>query len=226
MQNLKSKIISLSNNKKFLALLIIIGGVFGVFAAITLVLNRIEFYKDPNFVPTCSINPWLDCGRVMKSKWAALFGFPNAILGISLYSLALMTGLTMFFNDNLNPKFIKACTLVAGLGFVGNNTLTYISSSIIFSLCPWCLLAHTATTLIFFGLLTYLINSKQLFNNQTQSELWHNRFSIGWNIWITLFYFAIVPIYVLSIYQLYAIEVIKDPFFDPIFWLWDKKSFN
>lgn len=210
-------------NRKFLASLIILGGLFGLYAAFTITINKIELIKNPNFVPTCSINPWLDCGTVMKSKWGSMFGFPNALAGLSLYALALWTGVTLWFNDNLNRNYLKFCTLLAGLGFIGNNTLTYISSSIIFALCPWCLLAHTGTMLVFFSLLTYLITTRQLFDDEARSAIWANRISKGWSIGFTILYMVFVIGYVLTIYELYANSIIKESLPDPIFWLWGSK---
>ena len=210
-------------NRKFLASLIIAGGFFGLYAAFTITMNKIELIANPNFVPTCNINPWLDCGTVMKSKWGTLFGFPNSIAGVGLYSMALLTGVTLWFNDTLNPRFIKLCTILAGLGFVGNNILTYISSSIIFALCPWCLLAHSATTVIFFSLLTYLITQKQLFKDEARSEKWKDRVEKGWSIGFTILYMLLVIGYVLTIYELYSNSIIRESLPDPIFWLWGKK---
>ena len=209
-------------NKNLLGTLIVLGGIFGTIAAFTIILNKIELLKDPNFVPTCAINPWLDCGTVMKSKWGSMFGFPNAIIGLMVYPLAIWTGLYLMVQENINVKFLKFCTLLAGLGFFGNNILTYISSSIIFSLCPWCLLAHTSTVLVFFSLVTYLVLQNEFFKNESRSTVWQQRFQNAWSIWITFGYFLLVLIYVLTIYELFANSIIKEPLPDPIFWLWSK----
>jgi uncharacterized membrane protein len=206
-------------SRKFLAGLVIAGGFFGLIAAFVITTNKIELLKNPNFVPTCTINPWLDCGKVMQSKWGSLFGFPNSLIGLMVYALALWTGVILWFQKDLNPKFLKLCAFISGVGFVGNNVLTYISSSIIFSLCPWCLLAHTATMLVFFSLLTYLITTKQLFKNETKSEKWYSRINKGWSIWFTIGYMIFVISYVLGIYHLFSTNVITEPLPDPIFWL-------
>lgn len=205
--------------RKFLASLIIAGGIFGIYAAFTIMINKIELLKNPNFVPTCSINPWLDCGTVMKSKWGEMFGFPNALAGMSFYALALWTGVTLWFNDNLNKNYLRLCTFLAGIGFIGNNILTYISSSIIFSLCPWCLLAHTSTMVVFFSLLTYLVVTKQMFNDDVRSQRWLDRVLAGWSIGLTILYMLLVIGYVLTIYELFSNSIIVSPLPDPIFWL-------
>ena len=49
----------------------VVGGVLGFVAAFALILDRIELLKDPDFVPSCSINPLLSCGTIMKTGQAA-----------------------------------------------------------------------------------------------------------------------------------------------------------
>jgi uncharacterized membrane protein len=209
-------------NKKLFATLIIIGGIFGFIAAFTLLTNRIEFYKNPSFVPPCSINPWLDCGTVMKSKWATMFGFPNTIIGLTTYPVAIMVGVFLLMHDEINKKLLRFCILLSGLGFLTNNLYTYISSGVINSLCPWCLLAHTATTLVFFGLLSYAIINKQLTDKPELNEKLLVKIKRGDSVYLTILYFFLVISYVLLIIYLVNIRVIKDPLPDPIFWLYDK----
>jgi uncharacterized membrane protein len=209
-------------NKKLFVSLIILGGIFGYIAAFTLINNRIELYRNPDFVPPCSINPWLDCGRVMKSKWASMFGFPNAIIGLTTYPLAIITGVFLAVHSEVNKKFLRFCIFLSGLGWLTNNLYTYISSGIINTLCPWCLLAHTGTTLVFFGLVSYAVLNKQLTDNDKLNDTLYTKLKQGWSVYLTIGYFIFVISCVLIIINLVETRVIKEPFFDPIFWLYDK----
>lgn len=78
---------------------------FGVLAALTgtvafiasgiLVLERLALYKNPDYVTSCDFNPWVSCGTVMKSWQAALFGFPNPLLGIVGFAIVITTAMAL-----------------------------------------------------------------------------------------------------------------------------------
>lgn len=78
---------------------------FGVLAVITaavawlasgtLVLERLELYRNPDYVTSCDFNPWVSCGTVMKSWQAALFGFPNPFLGIIGFAIVITVGMAL-----------------------------------------------------------------------------------------------------------------------------------
>ena len=47
------------------AVWVLIAGVVGLAAALTLTIEKIEILINPDYVPSCSINPVLSCGSVM-----------------------------------------------------------------------------------------------------------------------------------------------------------------
>ena len=174
--------------KNYLAYLVILGGIVGTWAAFTLLLNRIEYFKNPNFIPPCSINIWLDCGIVMKSKWASLFGFPNTIIGLITYPTAIFTGLIMLLNQKNHRGLMLVCNFLAGIGMITNFVLLYISAYLISSLCPWCILAGIATSNIFFGILHYNILHNHIKFGKYQDFV-QSRIRGGWDfLWVIIYY--------------------------------------
>jgi uncharacterized membrane protein len=203
------------------AYIVIICGLLGVFAAFTLLLNRIEYFKNPNFVPPCSVNIWLDCGVVMKSKWASLYNFPNTMIGLVSYPLAVMTGLMMLMNKENNRYLMLINNFIAFLGMITNIVLLYISSYLIASLCPWCLLAGVATSNIFFSILFYNIKHDNIIlKNQDKAKA---RIRGGWDLIPVLVYYVIMFLFVWLAFFLREIQVDTTQFLDPIFWLWGQK---
>jgi len=63
--------------KHYLAYSIIFFGFVGTYASFHLLSDRIELYKNVNFVPSCSLNVWLDCGQVNGQIYSA---FPIHLL--------------------------------------------------------------------------------------------------------------------------------------------------
>ncbi len=74
------------------AVWILIAGVVGLAAALTLTVEKIEILINPDYVPSCSINPVLSCGSVMVTPQASAFGFPNPLIGIVAFTIVLVTG--------------------------------------------------------------------------------------------------------------------------------------
>ncbi len=71
---------------------VLIAGITGLAAALTLTIEKIELLINPAYVPSCSINPVLSCGSVMITHQASVFGFPNPLIGIGAFSVVVVTG--------------------------------------------------------------------------------------------------------------------------------------
>ncbi|MCE0536128.1 vitamin K epoxide reductase family protein [Kineosporia rhizophila] len=122
-----------------LAWLLLISGAVGTVAAFVLLLERIELLKDDSYVPSCSINPVLNCGSIMRTDQAALFGFPNPIIGVALFPMVMATGAAVLAGARLARWYwlgLQAGVL-AGLVFVG--WLIFQSLYRIGALCPYCM---------------------------------------------------------------------------------------
>ncbi|MDN4520618.1 vitamin K epoxide reductase family protein [Mycolicibacterium austroafricanum] len=127
------------------ALWVLIGGVIGLTAALTLMIEKIELLINPDYIPTCSINPVLSCGSVMITPQASLFGFPNPLLGIVAFSVVVVTGVLAVAKVNL-PRWYWA-GLAAGtlLGAVFVHWLIFQSLYRIGALCPYCMVVWAMT---------------------------------------------------------------------------------
>jgi uncharacterized membrane protein len=131
------------------AIWILIAGVVGLVAAITLTIEKIEILIDPNYVPSCSINPVLSCGSVMQTPQASAFGFPNPLIGIVAFTVVVVTGVLALAKVGL-PRWywggLAACTLL-GVGFV--HWLIFQSLYRIGALCPYCMAVWAVTITLF-----------------------------------------------------------------------------
>ncbi len=140
----------------------IVGGVLGFVAAFALILDRIELLKDPDFVPSCSINPLLSCGTIMQTDQAAVFGFPNPLIGIATFPVVILFGVLAAARTPL-PRFAWRGLLagaVLGFGFV--HWLAFQSLYVIGALCPYCMVAWVGMDLVFFATLAGAIRSRSL----------------------------------------------------------------
>ena len=125
--------------------LLLLGGGIGAVAALVLLLEKIALLKDSSYVPTCSLNPVLNCGSVMRTDQAALFGFPNPVLGVALFPLVLATGAALLAGARLARWYWLGLQVgvLAGLGLV--SWLIFQSLYRIGALCPYCMVVWAVT---------------------------------------------------------------------------------
>ncbi|MEK8070348.1 vitamin K epoxide reductase family protein [Rhodococcoides navarretei] len=131
----------------------------GLLAALTLTIERFKLLEDASYVPSCSLNPVLSCGSVMVTKQAALFGFPNPILGIVAFSIALVAGVLTLGRVELPHWFWLGLSAGLLLGEVFVHWLIFESLYEIGALCPYCMVVWAVTMPLFVLALSRLIST-------------------------------------------------------------------
>lgn len=127
------------------ALWVLIAGVVGLAAALTLTIEKIEILINPDYVPSCSINPVLSCGSVMITPQASLFGFPNPLIGIVSFTVVLITGVLALSKVTLPRWYWAGLALGTLLGTVFVHWLIFQSLYRIGALCPYCMVVWAVT---------------------------------------------------------------------------------
>jgi uncharacterized membrane protein len=127
------------------ALWVLVAGVVGLASAVTLTIEKIEMLINPDYVPTCSINPVLSCGSVMITPQASLFGFPNPLIGVVAFTVALVTGVLAVAKVPLPRWYWAGLAAGALLGTVFVHWLIFQSLYRIGALCPYCMVVWAVT---------------------------------------------------------------------------------
>jgi uncharacterized membrane protein len=127
------------------ALWVLIAGVVGLAAALTLTVEKIEILINPDYVPSCSINPVLSCGSVMITPQASAFGFPNPLIGIVSFTVVVVTGVLAVAKVRLPRWYWGGLALgtLLGVGFI--HWLIFQSLYRIGALCPYCMVVWAVT---------------------------------------------------------------------------------
>jgi uncharacterized membrane protein len=127
------------------ALWVLIAGVLGLAASVTLTIEKIEILIDPDYVPSCSLNPVLSCGSVMVTPQASAFGFPNSLMGIVAFSVVLVTGVLAITKVDLPRWYWAGLAIGSLLGTVFVHWLAWQSLYSIGALCPYCMVVWAVT---------------------------------------------------------------------------------
>ncbi|MFE9193048.1 vitamin K epoxide reductase family protein [Micromonospora sp. NPDC007208] len=126
-----------------------VGGVVGLLAAAILIVEKINLFADPGYVPSCSINPILSCGSVMSTSQAEAFGIPNPLIGVAGFAVVSTIGVVLLAGVRLPGWFWLGLQAGATFGVVFVHWLIYQSLYVIGALCPYCLLVWAVTIPIF-----------------------------------------------------------------------------
>lgn len=126
-----------------------LAGLAGLAAAFTLLVEKIALLADPDYVPSCSINPVLSCGSVMNTPQASAFGFPNPILGVAGFTALLTLGVLLVARGSLPRWFWWGIQAGTTFGVVFVHWLIFASLYRIGALCPYCMVVWVATITAF-----------------------------------------------------------------------------
>lgn len=124
---------------------VLIAGVIGLVASMTLTVEKIEILLNPSYVPSCNINPIVSCGSVMVTPQASLLGFPNPLLGLVAFTVVIVTGLLALAKVTLPQWYWVGLTVGVLIGSVFVHWLIFQSLYRIGALCPYCMVVWAVT---------------------------------------------------------------------------------
>ncbi|MGV9679578.1 vitamin K epoxide reductase family protein [Nocardia sp. NPDC003482] len=180
------------------AWLLLIASLAGWIAAVTLTVERFKLFMDPNYRPSCSINPVLSCGSVMATDQAAVFGFPNPLIGVVGFSVAVTLAVLAVAGVGLPRWFWAGLWLGLLLGMVFIGWLIFQSLYRINALCPYCMVVWTATPLML------AVTTDQLFGGSRGPA----RILAEWRWTVVAVFYAVVILLVFLRFQDYWLSLV------------------
>jgi uncharacterized membrane protein len=127
------------------AVSVLIAGLLGLAAAVTLTVEKIQILINPDYVPSCSLNPVLSCGSVMVTPQASAFGFPNSLIGIMAFTVVVVTGVLALARVDLPRWYWTGLALGTLLATAFVHWLIFQSLYRIGALCPYCMVVWAVT---------------------------------------------------------------------------------
>jgi uncharacterized membrane protein len=106
-------------------------------------------------VPPCSMNWWVDCGKVLKSSYSMFLGLvPLALLGVFQYTAELIVAsYTAITGSKLAQKLLLFLTTV---GVLFSAYFVYLMIFVIQAICLYCFASAIISLLLFtFTLIAY-----------------------------------------------------------------------
>jgi len=132
---------------------LILFGAIGWIASFGLTLERIKVAGDPAALTACDISPFISCKSVMLSEQAALFGFPNPLIGLAAFFAPVLVGFAILAGAKFASWFWRLFLVGHVLAMVFVLWLFSQSVYVIGSLCIYCMVAWSATIPLFWTIL-------------------------------------------------------------------------
>jgi uncharacterized membrane protein len=152
--------------------LLVIAGIIGLFASFTLSYDTLAIHSNPNYIPSCNLNPVISCGDVITFKGDSIFGLPYPFYGIAAFAVVLTIGVGMLANAKFSKWFWLSYQTFLTLGLAGAYYLLLKSIYQIHALCPYCLTIDVVTTTLFWY--STLFNAdKGLIDKRLPSNRWY-----------------------------------------------------
>lgn len=137
---------------RLLPWLFLVGGLLGAASAFVLTVEKIALITNPEFIPSCSLNPVLNCGSIMRTDQAELFGFPNPLIGLVTFPVLAATGALLLSRVRLPRWYWLALQTGATLAVVLVGWLIFQSLYRIGALCPYCTVVWAVVIPVFWYL--------------------------------------------------------------------------
>jgi uncharacterized membrane protein len=128
---------------------LLVGGLVGLVVSLVLLIEKLDLLANPDYVPSCSIDPVLSCGTIMKTWQASLLGFPNPVIGLVTFPLVVVSGALVLSKVELPRWYWQALQVGAFAGVAFVHWLIAQSLIVIGALCPYCMVAWVAVLAIF-----------------------------------------------------------------------------
>ncbi|KAF0956876.1 vitamin K epoxide reductase family protein [Rhodococcus sp. T7] len=129
--------------------LLLVGGLTGLVAAFVLTIEKFALAADSAYVPSCSLNPVLNCGSVMGTAQASVFGFPNSLLGVAGFAVVAATGAGLLAGARFARWYWLGLQVGVTAAVVFVHWLIVQSLYVIGALCPYCMVVWAVTMPIF-----------------------------------------------------------------------------
>ncbi|WP_407080076.1 vitamin K epoxide reductase family protein [Arthrobacter zhaoxinii] len=128
---------------------LLVTAVVGWVASGILVIERLRVYADANYITSCDISPWVSCGTVFQTWQAAIFGFPNPLIGIVAFAVVITTAMGLLAGARFARWYWIGLQVGVTLGMVFVVWLWSQALFDIYVLCIYCIVVWAAMIPLF-----------------------------------------------------------------------------
>jgi len=135
----------------------------GLIASFWQAAERVTMLKNPGGELSCNINPVVDCGSVLGDNLAAVFGPPNAFIGMVVFTMLLAFGLQRLTGGSWSSFVQKLVVVLSKVMFLFSAWFFWVSLYSLGTVCIFCMFIWAVSVPIgIYGVKDYLESQKKL----------------------------------------------------------------
>ena len=135
---------------------LVLSGIAGSAAAAILLVEKFAVLTNPFHVPSCTVSAALNCGSVMTSPQAEVFGFPNPIIGLATFPIVATIGAAVLAGGRMRQWLWIALGAGSLTGWAFVHWLVIQSVFVIGALCPYCMVVWASVPVATMAAVTVL----------------------------------------------------------------------
>jgi len=151
--------------------ILIITGIIGIYCSFVLTQDKFTLLENPKAHLSCSLNPIIACGNVIKSTQGSAFGFPNPYIGLAGYGGVLVIGLTLKAADKLKRWYWLMLEAGLALALLFIHWLFFETVYRIHALCLYCMTVWVITITSFWYTTLYNIDQGNIKLPASRSQM-------------------------------------------------------
>ena len=134
-----------------MAVLLIVGGAIGFWAAFVLTIEKFVLLEGPTAQLSCNYSILVGCSKNLASWQGEIFGFPNSMLGIAGWAVVIAIGAGILAGATYKRWFWIALNIGMAAAMALIIFFMYTSFYVLDVLCPRCMVTWFVTVPVFLG---------------------------------------------------------------------------
>lgn len=129
-------------------LILTIGAGIGLIAAFLQTIEKLVLLQNKDAVLPCNISSIFNCSTVLNAPQSSLFGFPNSLICIVIFTLLMSVGIVGLTKSRLTRKTLYGIQALALFMLTFALWFLFTSTYVIGSICLFCLVCFTGLLLL------------------------------------------------------------------------------
>lgn len=117
----------------------------GLIASFWQAAERVHMLKFPDQALNCNISPVVDCSGVLNDRLAAVFGPPNAMIGMVVFSILLALGLQRLSGGSWSALVRKVAVSLSVIIMLFSLWFFWVSLYVLGKICIFCVFIWAAS---------------------------------------------------------------------------------
>jgi uncharacterized membrane protein len=142
------------------------GAALGLAAAFLQTVEKVQLLKNENAALPCDLNSVFSCSAVLSAPQSSLFGFPNSLICMVMFTFLLTVGIVGLTGVRLHPRLLRVTQGIALFMLAFALWFLATSTFVINAVCIFCVVCFVGLLLVNHALLRitpYSFSERPLF---------------------------------------------------------------